>query len=296
VSYWCRVIIIRGLRILFLTLALAGVARAQLSTTLRLSKKQYLAGEPVIAVVTVTNHAGQDLTFAGDGRNQWLDFVMKDSRGDGLMPRGRALFGKMTIRAGESLSREVDLTQHFQLGDPGNFSVAAVIHMPGNTGEGSSTNRVLFNQSPGAPYWSQKVGIPGKSGQTREFRILNFSGDEKAQIYAQIMDDRTGQNVRTFLLGDVLMLRKPLVTVDRGQRLHVMFLATPTMWVHCQIDTDGKLVARELHQRGAQGDPQLMTFGDGSVRVSNSIPFDQKAADDAKAKIRKASDRPQITY
>ncbi len=136
--------------------------------------------------------------------------------------------------------------------------------MPGDNTQGTSTNRVFFNQSPGRLYWSQKVGIPGRSNQTREFRLLNFAGDSKSQIYAQIVDGRTGQFVRTFLLGDVLMLRKPLATVDRQQRMHVMFLATPTMWVHCVIDTDGKLDDRQIHQRGPQGDPQLLTFGDGT--------------------------------
>ena len=277
-------------------IAFAGLANAQLSTSLKLSKRQYLAGEPVIAIVTVTNHAGRELTFASDGRTQWLDFILKDSRGESVTPKGRALFGKMTIRAGESLAREIDLAQHFQLSEPGNFSVGALVHMPGSTVEGASTGRVLFTQSPGVPYWSQKVGIPGKAGLTREFRLLNFSGDEKAQIYAQIIDGRTGQNVRTFLLGDVLMLRKPLATVDRQQRMHVMFLATPTMWVHYQIDTDGKVAERQIHQRGSQGDPQLLTFADGTVRVANSIPYDPKAAAEAKAKVRKASDRPPAGY
>lgn len=290
------VIRLKALSILSLALALVSAAHAQLTTTLQLNKTQYLAGEPVIATVNITNHAGQQLTFYGDGRMQWLTFILKDNHGEEVTPKGRAAFGKMTIAAGASMARQVDLSQIFYLSEPGNFSATAVIHMPGNNGEGASTNRVLFNQSPGAPYWRQKVGIAGKAGQTREFRIINFSGDEKAQIYAQVIDGRTGLNVRTMALGDVLMLRKPLVTVDRSQRMHVMYLATPSMWVHCQIDTDGKLVSREIHQRGAQGDPELLTFADGSVRVSNSIPFDAKADAAAKAKIRKASDRPPITY
>lgn len=286
--------IIRSLCLL--ALVFASPASAQLSTSLKLSKKQYLAGEPVTAVVTITNHAGQELVFQSDGRTQWLDFILKNSQGETVTPKGRAVFGRMTIRAGESLAREVDLSQQFQLSEPGNFSVAAVVHLPGDRAQSSSTNRLLFSQSPGVPYWSQKVGVSGKPGQTREFRILNFSGDNKAQIYAQIIDNGTGQTVRTFLLGEVLMLRKPLVTVDRQQHLHVMFLATPTMWVHCQIDTDGRLTDRQIHQRGDQGDPQLLTFTDGSVRVGNSIPYDPKAAAESKAKIRKASDRPSVTY
>ena len=289
-------IIIQTFRFLLFALASTGVVSAQLSATLSIPKTQYVAGEPVVVVVTVTNHAGQILTFSGDARTPWLDFIVKDRHGESVTPKGRSAFGKMTIRAGESLSREVNLAQSFQLSEPGNFSVSALVHMPGDANGGATSNRVLFNQSPGSPYWTQKVGIPGKPGQTREFRLLNFSGDEKSQIYAQVVDNRTGNNVRTFLLGDVLMLRNPLVTVDRLQRMHVLFLATPTMWVHCQVDSDGKLVDRQIHQRGTQGDPQLMTFGDGTVRVSNSVLYDQKAAAEAKAKIRKASDRPAITY
>lgn len=289
-------IIIRTLWILILALAVSGTAQAQLTTTLKLSKRSYLAGEPVLAVVAITNHAGRELTFSGDGRRQWLDFMVRNNRGEMVTPRGNTNFGRMTIRAGETLAREVQLNQHYHLGEPGNYSVAAVVHLPGADAQGSSTTRISFNQSPGSPYWTQKVGLPGKPGHTREFRILNFHGDEKSQIYAQVVDGRTGQSVRTFVLGDVLMLRKPLVTVDRHQRMHVMFLATPTMWVHCQIDTDGKLVDRQIHQRGAHGDPRLLTFGDGTVSVANSIPYDPKAAAAERAKIRKASDRPTISY
>jgi hypothetical protein len=269
---------------IFAIILASETAQAQLSSSLQLSKRQYLLGEPVMATVTVTNHAGRELVFTGDSRNPWLNFLLKDGRGDIVTARGKAVFGKMKIRPGESLARQVDLTQHFRLNESGNFSVGAV------------TNRMIFTQVAGIPYWKQKVGISGKVGQTREYRVINFSGEERAHLYAQVNDGRTGQNVRTFLLGDVLTLRKPLVTVDRQQRMHVMFLATPTMWVHCQVDTDGKLVNRQIHQRGSQGDPQLLTFGDGTVRVANSVPYDEKAAAEAKAKVRKASDRPAITY
>jgi hypothetical protein len=285
-----------SLKFLAAAFVCVGSAQAQVATSLRIAKKQHLAGEPVMAVVTITNHAGRELIFQSDGRFQWLDFIVKNGNGDPISPKGRAIFGPMKIGPGETMARDVDLSQHFQLSQPGNFSVAAVIRPTSDNTTGTSTNRVSFTQSAGRLYWSQKVGISGSTSHTREFRILNFAGDLKSQIYAQIEDNRTGQFVRTFLLGDVLMLRKPLATVDREQRMHVMFLTTPTMWVHCVINTDGKLVDRKIHQRGPQGDPQLLTFGDGSVRVANSIPYDPKAAAEQKAKIRKASDRPPVLY
>jgi hypothetical protein len=274
----------------------AGAAHAQLAASLRMTKKMHLAGEPVIAVVTITNHAGKELVFRSDGRFQWLGLTVKDGNGNNVGIRGNKLFGPMKIAAGQTLAREVDLTEYFQLTQPGNFSVSAVINEPGKATQGTPTNRAFFIQSQGSTYWSQKVGLAGGRSGSREFRLINFTGDSKSHLYAQVRDGTTGQFVRTFMLGDVLMLRKPLATVDRQQRMHVLFLTTPSHYVHCVVGTDGNLVARQIHQRGPVGDPQLLTFGDGTVRVTNSIPYDAKAAAEQKAKVRKATDRPSITF
>ncbi|MCP5531563.1 MAG: hypothetical protein H7A49_02505 [Akkermansiaceae bacterium] len=282
----------------FLAFALCALAtaRAQLAASLKLDKSQYLAGEPVIATVTITNHAGRELTFQSDGRFQWLDFIVKTTNNNAVSPRGKKLFGPMKIKAGESLAREVDLTQHFQLSKPGNFSVAAVVHPPGAAIEGTSTNRLLFSQTPGRVVWSQKVGVTVGGSQTRDMRLIQFSGSQKTHLYAQVADGSSGTLVRTFLLGDMLTLRRPLATIDRNQRMHVLFLHTPSLWVHCVVSTDGKLVARQIHQRGAVGDPKMITMATGEVRVVNSIPYDPKAAAEQQKQIRKATDRPSVSY
>jgi hypothetical protein len=203
-------------------------------------------------------------------------------------------FGAMKIKAGESLAKQVNLAEYFLLNSQGNFAVSAVIRDAQKRFSGASTNRVLFNLNPGRLYWTQKVGVSsdGKGAKTREMRLLTFSNGENNQIYAQIADGTSGVPLRTFLLGDTLMLRKPMVTLDGERRMHVMFLSTPSMWVHCQVDTDGQLVKRDLHKSPAQGDPVMMAYGDGSVRVANSIPYDAVAAAKARDLIHKISDRP----
>ena len=275
----------------------AGFCQAQISATLKLEKNEHLSGEPVIAVVTVTNYSGRDLVFQSDGRMDWLSFIVKSSSGTPVNPKGKGGFGPMKIKAGQTLAREVDLSKYFMLGQTGNFNAVAVISTPKDpNGSGTTTNKVFFSQSSGRPYWSQKVGVSTGGNRTREYRLIFFSGDSKTRLYTQISDGTSGQLVTTFPLGDVLMIRQPLVAVDRQQRMHVLFLATPTMWVHYSINTDGKVVERQIHQRAAMGDPQLLTFGDGTVKVGNSIPYDAKAAAEANSKTRKASDRPAITY
>lgn len=285
------------LRFIFAFLLLAGAAHAQLVASLRLTKSQYVAGEPIIAIVTITNHAGQNLTLQNEGRAKWLDFLVRNSNGAPVnSPAGSGAFGALKIGAGQSMAREVDLSQHFSLSEPGNFSVAAVIRMNGQSSGDTATNRAIFSLNPGRTYWAQKVGIAGKGNRTREYRVLTFSGEQKSELYAQVIDNTTGKKVRTFPLGDSLSIRKPSVTVDRTQRLHVLFLATPSIYVHCQIDTDGRLVKRDFHQRGPQGDPVLLTSGKGDVGVANSIPYDPKAIEAQRRQTRKASDRPAFIY
>lgn len=288
---------IRFLTFAAIFLCPAVAVRAQLATSLSLNKKTYVAGETVIAEIIVTNHSGQELTLASTRELPWLAFVVTTSNGNPVTTRKLNAFGAMRIKAGESLAKQVDLTEFFLLSSQGNYAVSAVVRDPSGGIQGSSTNRMLFNLNPGRTYWSQKIGVKSDLGDgTREIKLLTFSNGQKSQLYAQVIDGRTGVPMRTFLLGDALMLRKPMVTLDGNQRMHVMFLATPSMWVHCQVSADAKLVARDIHQRATQGDPVLMAYGDGSVRVVNSILYDPKVAEEERSKIRKATDRPAISY
>lgn len=275
-------------------LATCAVAHAQLATSISVNKRDFIAGEAVIAEVIITNHTGQELTLAGTPQQPWITFVVTNNKGNPVTIVRPNTFGAINIKAGESLARRVNLADYFLLNSQGNFAVSAVIVDPQKRFSSASTNRVLFNLYPGRTYWSQKVGVSAdRNGtKTREMRVLTFSNGQKNQIYGQIVDGDSGVTLRTFLLGDALMLRKPMVTVDGERRMHVMFLSTPSMWVHCQVDTEGQLVQRDIHQTAPKGDPVLMAYGDGSVRVVNSIPYDAEAAAKERSKIRKVSDRP----
>lgn len=270
-------------------------AQAQLSASLRMLKRQHFAGEPVRAVVTVTNHAGRELVFQSSNRRMpWLSFTITRSNGEELQLRNPKLFGAMKIKPGQTLGREIDLADLFDLSEPGAYSVSATIQPPGTGVMGTATNRAHFNQTIARPYWTQRVGIPGKPDQPREYRVFRVSGETVPVVYVQVRDATTQRNLRTFVLGSELTLRKPVVTVDRNQRLHVMFLTTPSMWLHSVINTDAQLVSQQLHKTTLQGDPLLLSHEDGSVRVANSIPYDPKAEAERRAKTRKASDRPKL--
>lgn len=269
--------------------------RAQLMTSISMNKKTYMTGEPVIAELVVTNNSGRELTLASTRALPWLTFVITNTKGNPVPTRKLNVFGAMKIKAGESLVKRVNLNEFFFLESQGNFAASAVVRDPTGAVEGASTNRYLFNLSSGRLFWSQKIGVgKGNDKHTREIKLITFSNGQKTQLYAQMIDERTGISLATFPLGDALMIRKPTVTLDGNQRMHVIFLGTPSMWVHCQVSADGKLVGRDFHQLAAKGDPILMAYGDGSVRVVNSILYDPKVVEAKRSRIRKANDRPQI--
>jgi hypothetical protein len=275
--------------------ALTAAASAQMSVNLQMSQSQFLAGEAVLVVVTITNHTGGDLFLANSGRSPWLNMVVRRANGEPAAAVGRTDFGAVKIATGQSMSKTIDISGLYNLREPGSYSVAAVVQ-DASTGNGYTSNRLLFSCTNVRADWSQKVGVPGQSGKVHEYRVMNFTSGTRSMIYVQVVDDKRGVSLQTLNLGQALLFRKPQAAVDKSQNLHLLYLATPEFYIHARVDVNGRFLGRELHKRGASGDPSLMTFADGSVKVAGSILYDAKAEADAKAKIRRISERPAYTY
>jgi hypothetical protein len=265
-------------------------AVAQIDVRLQMSRNTFVAGEPVPVSISVTNNSGKDLVFQGNNRLGWIDFTVTSNRGVPMTPIGQPTFGAVKIPLGQTMTKTIDLALLFPMQSMGNYSIYGVVRMPGQTTEGFISNRLLFNINTARPYWSQKVG------NSREFRVLNFTGGKKNMLYAQVVDSRTGNPLQTHSLGEVLMFRKPSVALDNRQVMHVLYLIGPTTWAHARVGSDGTLLGRELHKRGNGPDPQLVTLGSGIVQVANSIPYDPKAEAEARSRVRKASDRPAFIF
>ncbi|MBB5350379.1 hypothetical protein HNR46_000603 [Haloferula luteola] len=281
---------------LFLGLvSLACPALAQVTVDIRLEKRNYLAGESIPLSVTVTNLSGQELAFQGTTETNWIDFMVNSTRGVPLTPLAKPAFGAVRIPTGKALTRTIDLAQLYALDDLGNFSVYAIVRLPGQGTNGFQSNRHLFTVNTSQPYWKQVVGAPGKRGGQNEFRLIQYNNTGKNQLYAQLADARTGKILRTHYLGDVLMLRKPSVTIDSSLNMHVLFMMSPKFWGHATIAPDGRFLGRELYQP-AGGDPVLAQMTDGSIKTLGGILYDRKAAEEARKATRKASDRPAFLY
>ncbi|NIP95476.1 MAG: hypothetical protein GWO24_19345, partial [Akkermansiaceae bacterium] len=174
------------------TLAAAMSLEAQVRVDLRLSKRSYVAHEPVLATVTITNHAGRELLIHNEGAGRrsmsWLDFSLRNARGTTLSPITSITFRSLRIPAGQSVS------------DLGNYSGHAVVRMPGGAGIFNS-NRVSFKVTKGHTIFAQRIGDPA-SRNVREFRVSTFNASQKSSLYVHLVHIQTGRTLQAFKLGD----------------------------------------------------------------------------------------------
>lgn len=270
-------------------------ARAQVAVRLQMNKSSYILNEPITATIHITNHAGRQLVLRNESGRPWLNFNIT-SRGR-VTPVARAVnYGAVVIPSGQTVARSVNLNLSHALGTMGNYSCEAYVNMPGPTRNGFASNRVQFTVSKGHTIWSQRAGVPQAPGEIREYRLMKFSGNRTTELFADVSSTNRGQHIATIPLGKILTFRKPTGTLDGANQMHALYQVGPGLFSHSCITPDGKLKFTSHHKRGSTGDPRLITFGNGEVRVAGSILYNPAAEAAQQKKIHNISERPAFIY
>lgn len=270
---------------------------AQIQVSMKMTKSEYVANEAVQAVLTLTNRAGRDVKLYSEGPQSWLDFEIKDRHGVLLSPiRGTVIFKAVHLRAGQSMAQKFTLSSHYRTSEIGRYSGYAVIRMPGSGSSPAITsNRVHYEVTKARVIYRQKVGVPG-SKAVREFRGMSFTYNKKSLLYVEVEDQASGRALQTYSLGEALMFRRPVFTVDGSSNLHVLYLTTPTLYTHARVAPDGKFLGQNYFKRAQTGNPRFVTFADGQVKVAGGVPFDPAQEQANRAKIRRLSERPPFAF
>ena len=273
------------------------VGSGQVSLSMKMDRKQYLEHEPVSAVVTITNRSGRELTFTSrlDGRiaHSWLDFSMRNSSGRPVTKLHHKVFKKAVIPAGRSMSRRVYLNGIFSVAKTGNYSVTAQVRQPGIDETAYGSNSAHFTVGGGSVLHQVPFGVPDSPATKREYKVISFNDGRRTSIYAQVMNTMTGQSISTLRLSEYLTFIKPQIALDRENRMHVLYLGTPEVFVETTVNQDGQLIETNYFKRAGGRKPRFVAFSDGKVVVSGAIPFDPEKEAASAPKARKASERPQ---
>jgi hypothetical protein len=287
-----------GLRHLFrsiLALGLIASASAQITVEISTPRRSFILGEAIPLKISITNVSGQPLALSDGSRSNWLTLNVFDSNGNPISGAASIKVGTMKIPVGQTASCSIDLNSAFPMERMGNYSTSAIVRLPGQeANQGYSSNRCSLMLDQGRIYWKQTVGVPGKAGQNNEYRVIIYDRDGASYLYTQLYDLRTGGCRNTYNLGSFLSFQPPSVSLDTALNLHVLYLMSPDVWGHFAMTAAGKMQGRDLYRSGDAGKPILYTTRDGKVAVANAARYDPKAEAAARAKARKASDRPAI--
>ena len=97
-------------------------------------------------------------------------------------------------------------------------------------------------------------------------------------------------------MGEVITSKAPKATVDRDNNLHVLSLSAPNVYAHGTVTPAGTYLGTKYYKAAAGRKPALTTFNNVEVVISGGISYDPKAEAQSRARLRKLSERPSMTF
>jgi len=272
-----------------LLLLVAATAQGQIQVDLKFKRLQYIAYEPVIATVTITNLAGRDIELRDESDQRWYGFEVTANEGRTLAPLKPASEPPLKIAAGTSVTRKINLTQLFPVTDLGVYHVRANVFFA-DFNKFFYARAKVFEVTTARPIWQRTVGDPGSHG-VRTYSLMTNRFPDHTSLYVRVEDKENSLVYSTYSLGRLISFDEPHAEVDRENQLHVLQCSAPRIWSYSVIGLDGRLLKHATYSQ-TRSSPHLRRAADGAVVLSGGMLDVPVAPAVAKRAVPKLSDRP----
>jgi hypothetical protein len=268
-------------------------ALCQITVDLSIKRTIYIAYEPLLATVRITNLTGNRVLFADVEGKKWFGFQIQTLDGRPIPPIDPNYeIDPIQVGPGESITRTVNLTQLYPISDFGSYRIRASVHAPELSGYFSSPP-LTVEITEGRLLWQQTVGVPGPAGTengTRTISLLSHRLSEHTDLYLRIEDKTSGIIYCTHRLGDFISYGKPEIQLDATNTIHVLQNNIPREFIYSKVGLDGKTLDR-VTLSAPKDRPRLVRSEEGTVSVAGGFPFDPRATP-TPGLIPKLSERP----
>lgn len=268
-------------------------AEAQIQVELKLKRLQYVAYEPVIATLTITNLAGRDVVLRNNAAQRWFGFEISGKEGQTIAPATTiASEPPLNIEAGKTVSRKIDLTPIYPVHDPGIYHLRANIYFADLNKFFYSAAKV-FEVTNARPIWQKTVGVPEgepAAGKVRTYSLLSHRFTDHTSLYVRVENRDAGVVYTTYPLGRLIATDPPQAEVDRANQLHILQCAAPRTWTYSHIGLNGELLKRETFLE-IKSRPRLVHTANGAIAVRGGMR-DTSIAQTAGEDAPKLSTRP----
>ena len=263
-------------------------ADAQIQVELQLKRLQYIAHEPIMATLAITNLAGRDVDLHDAEGQPWFGFEITAREGQPVAPVTTDLKQPpLRIEAGKRVTQRINLTPIYSVHDLGIYHVRAHVYF-------SDLNKFFYSQAKvfevtdARPIWQRTVGMP--EGGTRTYSLMSNRFPDHTSLYVRVADKDSGIVYATYSLGRAIAFDEPQAEVDRESQLHVLHCAAPRLWAYSRVDLNGGLVSHVSFAE-TKTRPRLVHTAEGTVAVRGGI-METESAQTARESLPKLSERP----
>ena len=272
---------------------LGATAQAQIQVELKFKRLQYIAHEPVVASITITNLAGRDVDLHDDSGQHWFGFEVTAGEGRLLAPlKSDAAEPALHVEAGKTITRKINLTPIFPVHDFGTYRVRANVYFADLNKYFYSQTKV-FQVTDARAIWQKTVGVPDgvpDAGNVRTYSLLSNRFPDHTSLYVRVENKNSGVVYTTYSLGHVIAFDEPQAEIDSANQLHVLHCAAPRTWAYSHIGLNGELLAHSTFME-TKTRPRLRHAADGAIAVSGG-KLDMPAPPSARSSAPKLSSRP----
>ncbi|MGA7274076.1 MAG: hypothetical protein WBX14_04450 [Candidatus Udaeobacter sp.] len=273
-------------------LLFATAAEGQIQVDLKFKRLQYIAYEPVVANLAITNLAGRDIELQDANGQSWLGFEVTGNEDQPIAPlNGDNAQPPLKIEAGQRVTRQIDLGPLYPVHDFGAYHVRTHVYFA-DLGKFFYSGTGVFEVTDARPIWQQTVGIPtgvAESGDVRTYSLLTNRFPDHTSLYVRVQDKDTGVVYATYSLGRTIAFEQPQAEIDRANQLHVLHCAAPHAWSYSRIGLNGQLLEHSsLMETNTR--PRLVHSGNGDVAVRGGVT--DTPAQTSRSNAPKLSARP----
>jgi hypothetical protein len=259
---------IRRVLVAYALILLPLSARAQIQVDLKFKRLQYIAHEPVLATMTITNLAGREIELRDDKDQHWYGFEITGDQGRNLPPLPHPAEPPLKIAPGNSVTRKINLTPLFPITDLGVYHVRANVFLA-DLNKFFYARAKVFEVTNARPIWQRTVGDPAGAG-VRTYSLMTNRFPDHTSLYVRVEDKENNLVYATYSLGRVISFDEPQAEVDRNNRLHVLQCSGPRVWSYSVVSPDGKLLKHATYPQ-IRGAPRLRRTDDAQVTVRGGM-------------------------
>jgi len=271
----------------------AAKSDAQIQVDLKFKRLQYIAYEPVVANLSITNLAGRDIDLHDADGQSWLGFEITGSEGQPVAPMS-AESGQPSLKigAGQRVTHQINLTPLYPVRDPGNYHVRTNVYFA-DLGKFFYSPTRVFEVTDARPIWQQTVGIPdgvAAPGNVRTYSLLTNRFPDHTSLYVRVQDKDSGVVYATYSLGRAIVFEEPQAEIDHANQLHVLHCSAPRAWAYSRVGLNGQLLAHSSFME-TKTRPRLVRATNGDVAVRGGT-LESPAAQRSRGTVPKLSGRP----